>query len=391
MPRAGWVAGWLALVLALPAGGQESSATPTRPERTILGGAATVALRPHGVPVVAAKVNGQEVVIAIDLGSAGTFHADSALAEKLRLPAAGRVRLYELGEAEPTELETVKVDRLELGAAAFAGLQGPVRNYAEFWPGMEKVDGVAGSDLFRDCLVTIDYPGKTLRIEPGALPDVDGREVLALAPGEPIPAVELTVGDRSLAAHLDTGSVTGVSLPPALAKDLKFASPLRSLGEVRSFTRTGQLQQGRLADSLLLGRHELQTPIVTVIDFLAAPNLGSDVLRHFTLTLDLAHGRARLARKGDEPIAFEARYLVGVMLERSENRLLVERVIPGSAADAAGLKAGDLILEMNGKPLAELASSELRDAFSQPMPVRLKLQRDGESLEVVVAPRRSDE
>lgn len=393
MPRAGWT---LAFVVGLALSGVWAQpadlAAPPGPEKTLVAGPVELSLRSASVvPAVEARVDGEPFVLAVDLGSAGAVQVDVALVEKLKLSSLGRRKIFELGAQPPPELEFFRVDAIGLGDARFEGLAGPARDFADFWPGMERVYGILGADLFRDCLVTLDYPAGKLRIELGALPTVDGREVLALVANQAVPAVELQIGLRPVPAHLDTGSITGVSLPPALAKELKFSTPLRSLGEVRGFSRTGQLQQGRLADSMLLGRHELQAPIVTVIDFLESANLGSDVLRHFAVTLDLKHGRARLARAGQEPITFTARYLVGVMLQRSQDQLLVERVIPGSAADAAGLRTGDLILEVNGKPLAQLESSELRTAFSRPEPVRLKLRREGQTLEVTVVPRRSDE
>lgn len=395
MPHAGWMCclalgAWVAATAAQEA--QPASAS-LPPQRCAVGAPVELPLRAGTmIPAVEARINGEPFVVAIDLGSAGSLQPDAALVEKLKLPLVGRKVIFELGADQPAELECAGVQTVTLGDARFEGIEGPVRDLADFWPGMERVYGVLGADLFRECLVTIDYPAGKLRIESGELPAVDGQEVLALVVGQPVPAVELRIGDGPpTAAHLDTGSVTGISLTPALAAELKFSSPLRSLGEVRGFSQTGQLQQGRLVDSIALGRHQLQTPIVTVIDFLKAANLGTDVLRHFAVTLDLKHGRARLSRAGSEPITFTARYLVGVMLQRSQNQLLVERVIPGSAAEAAGLETGDLIVSVNGKPLAKLEASELRNAFARPEPVRLQLEREGKTLEVVVTPRRSDE
>jgi uncharacterized iron-regulated protein len=78
---------------------------------------------------------------------------------------------------------------------------------------------------------------------------------------------------------------------------------------------------------------------------------------------------------------------LGVMFEPAPERqgLLVKNVAPGSAAEHAGLKAGDLLLHFDGAPLAE--SFDLIYAVRQKRQgdrAALSLERDGRTLEIEV-------
>ncbi|GEM_PF-2945754 len=61
----------------------------------------------------------------------------------------------------------------------------------------------------------------------------------------------------------------------------------------------------------------------------------------------------------------------------------VDAVLVGSPAEAAGLKAGDQIDAINGKPLAEIQIDD-RMAFVKQSPLKLKLTREGKPVEVTM-------
>ena len=65
-------------------------------------------------------------------------------------------------------------------------------------------------------------------------------------------------------------------------------------------------------------------------------------------------------------------------------------VTPGSAAETAGIRAGDVILAADGKSVATF--SQLREIVgnSDGRPMRLTVWREGESFEVTLAPKRVD-
>ncbi len=79
--------------------------------------------------------------------------------------------------------------------------------------------------------------------------------------------------------------------------------------------------------------------------------------------------------------------LLGVMFEpaKSGKGLLVKEVVPGSNAERAGLKAGDLLVSLDGEPLAE--SFDLMYAVQHKRPgdhATLEVEREGKRLKVEV-------
>ena len=68
----------------------------------------------------------------------------------------------------------------------------------------------------------------------------------------------------------------------------------------------------------------------------------------------------------------------------------VDGVQPFSAAEAAGVKEGDLVLAVNDRPV--IAFNDLREIVgaSEGKPLRLSLRRDGQPLEISVTPKRQD-
>ncbi|MCA1906448.1 MAG: PDZ domain-containing protein [Desulfarculus sp.] len=76
---------------------------------------------------------------------------------------------------------------------------------------------------------------------------------------------------------------------------------------------------------------------------------------------------------------------LGVVVKPQEGGLLVERVLPGGAAQRAGLQAGDRLVSVNGRPLA--SPKDIHDAIKSQAtaPHRYLVERRGQWLEITIA------
>lgn len=66
--------------------------------------------------------------------------------------------------------------------------------------------------------------------------------------------------------------------------------------------------------------------------------------------------------------------------------LLVQEVVPGSAADKSGLHSGDIVLEIDGKSTRSLSTDEIVQAVARvhSQPIKFKVRRDENVLEITL-------
>lgn len=94
-------------------------------------------------------------------------------------------------------------------------------------------------------------------------------------------------------------------------------------------------------------------------------------------------GVALLASVTDAP----ARVLIGVTLgEHADAAAVIQRVRAGYPADAAGLRRGDLIIEVDGVPPAGAEAAARAITERSDGPTRLLIRRDGAAFEATILP-----
>jgi S1-C subfamily serine protease len=77
---------------------------------------------------------------------------------------------------------------------------------------------------------------------------------------------------------------------------------------------------------------------------------------------------------------------LGVRLEAKREGLTVLDTVPGSPAEKAGIRTGDVLLRLNGKPAKGLEDFVLNVAGKKPgTRVTLEIRRDGENMKFHVA------
>ncbi|MCI0549015.1 MAG: serine hydrolase, partial [Candidatus Rokubacteria bacterium] len=151
------------------------------------------------LPALRVLVNGQgPYLFGIDTGAQGTARIDSALAAKLGLEVVGQARSGDPSGLNTRTVDLVRIESLEIGGACFEGMVGGVRGAGERRLGLT-LDGVLGFGLFADALLTLDYPGRKVRIERGELP-ANGSDVFGFTMDHGIPSVTLHVDSIAVEA-----------------------------------------------------------------------------------------------------------------------------------------------------------------------------------------------
>src|SRR5437868_72895 len=102
------------------------------------------------------------------------------------------------------------------------------------------------------------------------------------------------IGARPLRVLLDTGDIRALDLPSEWLRSMPLASFPRLAGTSASVSGNVGLREVALAEPLTIGQYRFARPLVTFADEYREANLGSAILRAFTVTVDQRNRRVRL-------------------------------------------------------------------------------------------------
>ena len=284
----------------------------------------------------------------VDTGSSATLVSPEFAARHATEEAAWQLPSVRVRGADggTTVLNAVTIRRIELGDARFDRVQSLVYDCSELSAhlGM-RIDGVLGFPLFRDTILTLDYPQSRLIMTTAGEPPLVPGTRLSFGAGAKIPLIPIGLGNRTLLALIDSGSDGPLSLNPA-GLDLSFASGPRVGSNVGTLLGDRQERVGRIDETLLIGQYRLPQPVVDLTDQLSS--LGGALLRHFTITFDQVRGTATFHRDATTPIVTPAKRSAGVSFIKSDAYWRVAGIVPDSPAAGTGLRTGDLVVRING-------------------------------------------
>jgi len=269
-------------------------------------------------------------------------------------------------------LPGVTLPNLDVAAFSFEGLE---RNSGR------PMDIILGYELFREYVVEIDYAARFINVfDPDSYEYRGDGEIVPIAFHENLPHVQASIeapGKNPITDEfvIDVGS----GYPVSLQRSLIDKHQLRLGRETIETQVTGAggsipVAIGRLS-RLRLGRFSIQAPItmyprtrrgVFALSGVGG-NIGNGVLRRFKVTFDYARKRMIL-----EP---NSQFYTNDEYDMSGARLVAEgpklkdfrvaEILDRSPAKDAGLRVGDLMLELDGRPASDLGISRLRELFKQ--------------------------
>jgi predicted aspartyl protease len=245
----------------------------------------------HDKPFVMVKVDGKGPFrFVIDTGTSGEAFVTSELVEQLALPQAGKIMLNDPSGRGGQKVPMVVLDSLQVAGVEFTGVKAAVHNMGS---GDGTCQGLLGFALFRDYLLTLDYPNHRMVIATGDLKPDGERAVLPFRMPEGIPVVTLSIGATHIDAQLDSGG-SGLSLPLQITSQLKFASQYASLSNAHSLSTRFMVMGATLAADVHLGSYTFKRPFVEINPAFPLANFGSCPMQGFALTFDQKNGLVRL-------------------------------------------------------------------------------------------------
>ena len=332
------------------------------------------------IPVVEAMVNGKgPYKFYFDTG-ASVCVLHTGFAEELGMPKLGKTELGDHTQNARIPAERVRMDTIELGGIRFEAV--PAVAFDRTSLQGDTIRGVLGLPLFHQHLLTLDYGKGHLEISGATLPE-KGKGILEYE-ATPLPEFRIDVGGKPLTCHVDSGSPTGFALPASVAEALPHKTEPKVLGRARTVNSEFELFSVQVDATITMADMEFVDPDVLYNEILPNALIGYQILQDLVVSIDQRSKRLRMlpAEKTAAPTGPARRLGVGLGL-RGEV-LFVSQVMEGSAGEAAGLKTGDVLLEIDGEPATHTG---LRAALPGAEPVRLKVERGEETLELVLFAR----
>jgi Aspartyl protease len=247
----------------------------------------------YGKPYVMVTINGKGPFrFVIDTGTGGDALVTRELAAELGLPTVGRTTL-----SDPSGQGSRKVPIVLLESLEFAGVRFPnVRAVSyPFFAEAGTCQGLLGFTLFRDYLLTLDFPNRVVSLAVGSLTPDGGKSVLPFRMPEGVPIAYLKVGGLDpVEAQLDSGG-GGLMLPEKLAAQLKYDIAPVVFASGRSVSTQFQMKAAKLASDVKLGRYTFTHPVVEIYPAFPRVNFGSPPMQIFAITFDQKNLLVRFA------------------------------------------------------------------------------------------------
>jgi len=304
----------------------------------------------NGKIIVPVTINGQAAEAVLDSGSVFSG-LDAAAAARRGIKASGRSVSVRGVHARTTGRYSPPV-RLGVAGHTIPALSLVVLDYSSLSVTVGHViEALLGADVFAAFVVDIDFAAKTLAFHPRAefAPPRDATLVPLQVRGKSA-IMSIMVDGKMMQALVDTGSDAPLIVSPGPANA---AGLLR--GRKVSTTVIGGVggaSTGRITSAekvTLAGAAFNNVPVqVTARSLGVEANLGLGVLSRFHLSMDIAGRRMWLRPNGDAtPFPRDALGFYGLVEGQA---IRVSHVALGGPAASAGLKAGDLITQINGEP-----------------------------------------
>jgi hypothetical protein len=356
--------------------------------------------------VEAGIIGSSPLPFILDTGGHAILTDDAA--KKLGLTSQGKGVSTGSGPGSTSTAYT-RVARLTLGGADIRDQTFLVMPYGYAFAergDRPPIAGILGLEVFERFAVTFDYDHDQLVLQPfdhGTPPAAMAGDTLPLRFTFDMPLVGASVDGKHGVFGIDTGNAGNLLLFPQWAgREGLLAHYARGYPQPTGGVGGTFLSHIAHVRSMQLGDVALGIPLaqLTRADAGAtgnpteAGNIGQDVLSRFNVHFDYRRqSMTLLPRRRTAPRRFATAGLRAAKIDaQHSDRLKVSWVVPGGPAAEAGLRKGDQIVAVDGKPVRAIGSDDLRQASNardEGAVLALRLA-DGRHLRIVmrdIAPR----
>lgn len=238
----------------------------------------------YGKPYVMVTVNGRGPFrFVIDTGTGGDALITPELADQLSLPTVGQANLSDPSGQGSKKAPIVLIQSLQIAGVEFTGIRA-VRH--AFFAEAGTCQGVLGFTLFRNYLLTLDFPNRRVELTTGSLLADGQKSVLPFRMPDGVPVAFLKVdGLQPVEAQLDSGG-GGLVLPETMASHLKYDVSPVLFASGRSVSTRFQMKAAKLASDVKIGRYTFTHPVIEIHPAFPLVNFGSPPMQIFAITFD---------------------------------------------------------------------------------------------------------
>jgi len=236
-------------------------------------------------------------------------------------------------------------------------------------------DGLIGYEVLKRLVTQIDYAERKVTfIRPSDLSSANAGQPIPFTFFGSTPMVNGSLDDLSGQFAVDTGSRSGLTLWTPFVKAHQLVKGYRASPETTIGWGVGGKAVGRVArgGGFLLGAIRISHPVITMQNAAGSPNsvkgddgnIGGAILRRFTVTFD--YGRHTMYLRPNKSFSKPFDYdRSGMWINQGDGGFEVESILANGPAAAAGLRVGDLIVSVGGKPAGQMTLSDWRQSLRE--------------------------
>ncbi len=229
---------------------------------------------------------------------------------------------------------------------------------------------------FKEYLLTLDFPRREMRIERGRLPAVDGVEVFGARGRDRRPYLDVDVAGKRHRLLVDSGSSGSISIQPG--RELPWVSELVPASVGQGMSKLHYSDVGRLDAEIDLAGVKIIQPLVEIGSITEL--IGTNVMRSFAWTFDQKTRRMRIRPASPDPLRLPPRRGTGAIYLPSADGYEIAKVLEETPAQRAGLRAGDVVVAVDGTPVYEQGCDRWKEKHRTE--TTLTVLREGKTFDV---------